>query len=58
MWQDLNKYVVQQAWVLPYLFERDQRLAGSKVGSASGKGKVYIWGANGSWPYADLYVKK
>jgi peptide/nickel transport system substrate-binding protein len=59
MWQELNRYVVQQAWVLPLLFVRDQRLAGSKVGSASGEGKrVYIWGLNGSWPYADLYVKR
>jgi peptide/nickel transport system substrate-binding protein len=58
MWQELNRYVVQQGWVLPLLFVRDQRLAGSKVGSASGVGnKVYIWGLNGSWPYADLFVK-
>jgi peptide/nickel transport system substrate-binding protein len=59
MWQELNRYVVQQAWVLPLLFVRDQRLAGSKVGSASGPDdRLYIWGLNGSWPYADLYVKR
>jgi hypothetical protein len=41
------------------LFVRDQRLAGSKVGSASGPDdRLYIWGLNGSWPYADLYVKR
>lgn len=59
MWKDLNKQAMQQAWVLPTRFGREQRLAGSKVGSASGDGgKVYIWAPYGSWSYADLYVKK
>src|SRR5215218_9526843 len=58
MWQDLNKEAVQKAWVLPTLFERDQRLAGSKVGSNSGGGKLYAWAPYTSWPYADMYVKK
>jgi peptide/nickel transport system substrate-binding protein len=59
MWKELNKEAMQQAWVLPTRFGREQRLAGSKVGSASGDGgKVYIWAPYGSWSYADLYVKK
>jgi peptide/nickel transport system substrate-binding protein len=59
MWQELNKEAMQQAWVIPTRFERDQRLAGSKVGAASGDGgKVYEWAPYGSWSYADLYVKK
>ncbi len=59
MWKDLNKQAMQQAWVLPTRFGREQRLAGSKVGSGSGDGgKVYIWAPYGSWSYADLYVKK
>ena len=46
-------------WVIPTRFGRDQRLAGSNVGSASGKdGHVYLWAPFGSWPYADLYVRQ
>jgi hypothetical protein len=48
---------MQQAWIIPTLFENDQRLAGSKVHSASGKnGAPYIGGSAGSWPYVDIYV--
>ena len=57
-WKELNKEAMAQAWVLPTRFQREQRLAGSKVGSVSGGGKVYIWEPYGSWPYSDLYVKK
>jgi peptide/nickel transport system substrate-binding protein len=59
MWQELNKESVAQAWILPTRFGREQRLAGSKVGNASGdNGQVYLWAPYGSWAYADLYVKK
>jgi peptide/nickel transport system substrate-binding protein len=59
MWKELNKEAMQQAWVLPTRFGREQRLAGSKVGSVSGDGgKVYMWAPYGSWSYGDLYVKK
>jgi peptide/nickel transport system substrate-binding protein len=59
MWQELNKESVAQAWILPTRFGREQRLAGSKVGAASGdSGQVYLWAPYGSWSYADLYVKK
>ncbi|HET8616251.1 MAG TPA: ABC transporter substrate-binding protein [Actinomycetales bacterium] len=59
MWQELNKTAVSQAWILPTRFGREQRLAGSKVGSGSGDGgQVYLWAPYGSWSYADLYVKK
>lgn len=58
LWKSLNKEAMAQAWVLPTRFGRDQRLAGSKVGSVSGDGKVYIWAPYGSWSYTDLYVKK
>lgn len=58
-WKELNKTAMQNAWVLPTRFGREQRLAGSKVGSASGEnGHVYIWAPYGSWGYSDLYVKK
>jgi peptide/nickel transport system substrate-binding protein len=58
VWKELNKEAMAQAWVLPTRFGREQRLAGSKVGSVSGGGKVYIWAPYGSWSYSDLYVKK
>jgi len=58
LWKELNKEAVANAWALPTRFGREQRLAGSKVGSVSGGGKVYLWAPYGSWPYADLYVKK
>ena len=37
LWKELNKEAMEQVWVVPTRFGRDQRLAGSKVGSASGK---------------------
>jgi peptide/nickel transport system substrate-binding protein len=56
-WKDLNKQAMQQAWVVPYLFQRDQRIAGSKVKSASGKnGQLYLLASFGSWPYYDMYL--
>jgi len=58
-WKALNKQAMQNAWVLPTRFGREQRLAGSKVGNASGDGgKVYVWAPYGSWSYGDLYVTK
>jgi peptide/nickel transport system substrate-binding protein len=57
MWKALNKEAMQQAWVIPTLFEKDLRLGGSKVKSASGKnGQLYIGGSAGNWPYNDMYV--
>ncbi len=57
MWQELNKYAMQQAWMMPTRGTRIQRLNGSKVGSASGEnGRPYLWAPYGSWSYADLYV--
>jgi peptide/nickel transport system substrate-binding protein len=58
-WKALNKEAMSQVWVIPTRFGREQRLAGSKVKSASGKDhNVYIWAPYGSWSYADLYVEK
>ena len=48
-----------QVWAIPARFQREQRLAGSKVKSASGKDRqVYIWAPYGSWSYVDLYVEQ
>ncbi|MGN6612528.1 MAG: ABC transporter substrate-binding protein [Angustibacter sp.] len=58
MWKALNKEAMAQAWLMPTLLTRIQRLAGSKVGTAHGDGgKIYVWSPYGSWAYADLYVK-
>jgi len=51
-WQDLNKEAAQLALAFPNRFGLEQRLVGSKVSGA------YIWGAYGSWPYANLSVSK
>jgi len=57
LWKALNKEAMEQAWIVPTLFENDQRLPGSKVHSASGKsGQLYIGGSAGNWPYVDMYV--
>lgn len=57
VWKELNKEAMAQVWVIPTRFGRDQRIVGSKVKSASGKGgQIYLWAPFGSWPYGDLYV--
>jgi peptide/nickel transport system substrate-binding protein len=57
-WKALNKESMQNAWLIPRLFGRQQRLAGSKIGMASGKdGNPYFWAPYGSWPYAELFVR-
>jgi peptide/nickel transport system substrate-binding protein len=59
LWKELNKEAMANVWVVPTRFGREQRLAGSKVKSASGEdGQVYIWAPYGSWPYGDLYVEQ
>jgi peptide/nickel transport system substrate-binding protein len=58
LWKALNKYAVQHAWAIPTRAGRDQRLAGSKVHSASGPGgNLYLWAPFTSWPYADMWVE-
>ncbi|MCU1674463.1 MAG: hypothetical protein JWN77_2576, partial [Frankiales bacterium] len=58
-WKALNKQAMQNAWILPTRFGRQQRLTGSKVGTGHGEANApYFWAPYGSWPYAELYVKK
>jgi peptide/nickel transport system substrate-binding protein len=49
-WRALNRQVVENAWVIPTFYSRQQRLAGTKVAP------VYLWPAYSSWPYRDMYV--
>jgi peptide/nickel transport system substrate-binding protein len=51
IWQELNKYAMSQAWVVPTVFSKTQYLWGSKVGNG------YMWDPYGSMPFGDLYVK-
>jgi peptide/nickel transport system substrate-binding protein len=50
MWQQLNTEAARNMWVIPTLFEKEQRLAGSKVGP------LYITPSYGAWPYAAMYA--
>jgi peptide/nickel transport system substrate-binding protein len=50
LWQDLNEFAMEQAWVIPTRFELTQRLAGTNVQP------VYSWEAYGSWPYGIMYT--
>lgn len=57
-WKSLNTTAMSNAWAIPIRYGRSQRLTGSGVGAVHGaKGHVYLWPPDGSWPYADLYVK-
>jgi peptide/nickel transport system substrate-binding protein len=49
-WQDLNKQVVENMWVLPTFFGLSQTLAGKGVKP------IYRWPAYGSWPYGQMGV--
>ncbi len=51
VWQELNKYAMSQAWVVPTVFGKTQYLWGSKVGNG------YMWDPYGSMAFGDLYVK-
>jgi peptide/nickel transport system substrate-binding protein len=51
-WQELNKYAVEQGWVVPTRFGLTQVLAGTRVGPQP----IYQWAPYGSWPYAEMYV--
>jgi peptide/nickel transport system substrate-binding protein len=49
-WQDLNKQVGQQMWIIPTFFGLSQTLSGGKVAP------IYRWSAYGSWPYGAMYT--
>ena len=49
-WKTLNKFAMEQAWIVPTRFGKIQYLWGSKVGNA------FLWDAYGSLPFGDLYV--
>jgi peptide/nickel transport system substrate-binding protein len=50
-WQELNKVAMENAWVIPQNFSKDQSIWGSKIGNG------YMWFPYGSLAFGDLYVK-
>jgi peptide/nickel transport system substrate-binding protein len=50
LWQELNKYAAQQAWIIPTRFNLTQVIAGTKIQP------TYQWSPYSSWPYAEMYV--
>ena len=51
-WQELNQYVLDQAWSIPGSFTKGQDIWGSKVGN------TYRWGPFGSFNFGDLFIKQ
>ncbi len=50
-WQELNKVAMENAWVIPQNFSKDQSIWGSKIGNG------YLWFPYGSLAFGDLFVK-
>jgi peptide/nickel transport system substrate-binding protein len=50
MWQELNQFVMDQAWIIRPVFGKTQMVWGSKVGG------VYYWGPQGTFGFGSLYV--
>lgn len=50
-WQELNKEAMENAWVIPQTFSKDQSIWGSKIGNG------YLWFPYGSLAFGDLFVK-
>jgi len=51
LWQKMNQYAMDQAWVIPTFFTKTQRIWGSNVGGN------YQWAPYGSYAYNDMYLK-
>jgi len=51
-WKALNKEAMQQAWIVPTRFGKQQYIWGSNVGNA------YMWDPYGSLPFGVLFVKQ
>jgi peptide/nickel transport system substrate-binding protein len=51
-WAALNKYAMDNMWVIPGTFSKTQEIWGSKIGGA------FFWEPQGSLSFGDLYLKK
>ncbi len=51
-WAALNKYVMDQMWVIPGTFSKTQEIWGSGIGGA------FFWEPQGALSFGDLYLKK
>jgi peptide/nickel transport system substrate-binding protein len=50
-WAALNKYAMDQMWVIPGTFSKTQEIWGSKIGGA------FFWEPQGALSFGDLYLK-
>jgi peptide/nickel transport system substrate-binding protein len=50
-WAALNKYAMEQMWVIPGVFSKTQEIWGSGIGGA------FFWEPQGSLSFGDLYTK-
>lgn len=51
-WAALNKYVMDQMWIIPGTFSKTQEIWGSGIGGA------FFWEPQGALSFGDLYLKK
>jgi peptide/nickel transport system substrate-binding protein len=51
-WAALNKYAMDQMWVIPGVFSKTQEIWGSKIGGG------FFWEPQGSLSFGDLYIIK
>ena len=51
-WAALNKYAMEQMWVIPGTFSKTQEIWGSKIGGA------FFWEPQGSLSFGDLFIQK
>jgi peptide/nickel transport system substrate-binding protein len=51
-WAALNKYAMEQMWVIPGTFSKTQEIWGSKIGGA------FFWEPQGALSFGDLFIKK
>jgi ABC-type transport system substrate-binding protein len=50
LWQELDTFASEQAWIIPTRFGLTQVIGGTKVKP------LYLWAPYGSWPYGEMYV--
>jgi peptide/nickel transport system substrate-binding protein len=51
-WAALNKYVMDQMWIIPGTFSKTQEIWGSGIGGA------FFWEPQGALSFGDLFLKK
>ena len=52
VWAELDAEAMKAGAAMPFLYDKEQRIIGSKVGGA------FSWAPFGSWGYSALFVKQ